>query len=82
LAAGQEVHMDVENRLSAFGVDVHNETVTAFGDSLVGGQFAGGGDHILQDSQLGLGDLSDVAVVGLGDQKDVDGGLRMEIGKG
>jgi hypothetical protein len=81
VAAAEEVEVEVIDGLSAVGAGVDDEAV-AVGEMLVAGDLGGGGEEVAEEGRVGGGGVGGRGDVLFGNDEDVGGGLRVDVGEG
>src|SRR6218665_921657 len=71
--------MDVVNALAAILVAVHHHAITFFIHAQLFGECGGGGSELAEQGSFTRGDIIQRAVVLLGNDEDMGGGLRKKI---
>ncbi len=75
------MHVEVFDRLAAVVAGIDDEAV-AFGEVLLAGDLGGGGEQMSDQSGVFGGSVCERGEVLPGDDEDVDGCLRVDVGEG
>lgn len=82
MAATQKVKMEMGDGFSAVGAVVDDEAIPGLVKLELAGDFLGGGKEMAKNGMMFRGDGGMAGMVLLGDEEDMNGGLRGDIAEG
>lgn len=82
MAATQKVKMEMGDGFSAVGAVVDDEAIPGLVELELAGDFLGGGKEMAKNGMMFRGDGGMAGMVLLGDEEDMNGGLRGDIAEG